>query len=477
MKSKLKKSSLNSAWDLVGRALAVGYGSNPLAVVPAGPPKLSRRAVRKPTNNRKRLRAASKGADNKRSVPAKLARRIRPVGARGVVPKTYHPSGPIKTVKGGKKVTRVDGYKVMLKLERGQQFVAFNCIYPGGCTHPSEPTLQMVCLALIRFMAKKAAFDFGDFNDSNALPFAPLSKWSVFYYWKGEGQTANDSATFRENVSANANTTWLSLSQALATSFVTTFGTSARRLLAIGIYPDQDAAPSHSFISTQYYNASDLFISVKGESSVQVQNRTLGDGTTGDQADASNIFNNPLRGKYYTFKAGRPLIRNVGQSTASQKVLMDYQTTSGTISTQDRFDNTATGSNYDANVALSLRKPVNGPFFTNCLTTKYVQVEPGAVVKSKLDHSISKSLMNWIRAFQEKFTAVTPKTLVGMANDDPYDYRLGKSHLFGLEKMVDTSVVSAPEITVGLEHNLFMVARCTYRPKNTAVSLINILTT
>jgi len=415
------------------------------------------------------------GASKKR----KLNSKAKPKGQRPKKGK-YMGGGSIKVVRKGRKVTPVDGMRVMHKIERGQNFVAFNAIYPGGATHPSYATLRMLCLSLVRFVAKKAKIDFGDFNDSVGLPFIASTRWSFFYYWKGEGQATDDTASFRENIASDA-ANWSALADRLADSFVNVFGgNQGRRLYLFGAFPNEDVQTSHSLISTQVYHASDLYISIKGESSIQVQNRTLGDGT-GDTADASNIFNNPLRGKYYTFKSGRPCIRNVGQIAELKTFLFDYQNTSGSIATQDRFA-VGTGTDYSDNIALALRKPPSGNFFTNCKTTKYTTVEPGGILRSKLDCTVSKSLTNWMYAFATKFLTVEPpaagqpKNLAGMVGSDPVDYRIGMSHCYGLEKMVDTTVVTQPELQVGHEHNLFMVGKVTYRPKNSAVAMITITT-
>lgn len=390
-------------------------------------------------------------------------------------------SGAIKMIKAGRKVTKVDSYRVTHKVERGQNFIAFNAIYPGGATHPSYATLRMIALALVRFIAVRAKMDFTSFDDDIGLPFVFPGKWSIFYYWKGEGQTEDDTATFRVAIAADVAVSWSNLATFLADSFVNIFGAKqGRRLYSFGVYPQQDANVGESFIATQYYNASDLYISVKGESSIQMQNRTLGEGT-GDKTEATNIFNNPLRGKYYTFKSGRPCIRGINVASSDKTFLFDYQNRSGSIATQDKYSLTGTQSDFPITISDALRKPPNGNFFTNCTTTKYVTVEPGGILKSKIEHTITKSLTNWIYAFTTKFLAVEPpdgfpKTLALMTGSDPTDWRLGVSHCFGLEKMIDTSAALEPEIQVGHEHNLFMVSKCTYKPKNSAVSLISITT-
>lgn len=429
------------------------------------PPKKERKTVSK-KHQKKKPAKVSKKAAVKRTKSAK-----------------YQLSGPIKAVKAGRKVTRIDPYRVQHKIERGQSFIAFNAIYPGGGTHPSYATLRMVCLALVRFVAVKAKIDFTSFDDDIGLPFVFPGKWSLFYYWKGEGQSTDDTATFREQVNADTvSTNWRQLADALASSFVNVFGTNqGRRLYSFGIYPQQDSNVGESFVSTQYYNAADLYISVKGESAIQMQNRTLGEGT-GDKAEATNIFNNPLRGKYYTFKSGRPCVRGINVASSDKTFLFDWQNTSGAITTQDKYSLTGGQSDFPITISDALRKPPNGNFFTNCTTTKYVTVEPGGILKAKIEHTITKSLTNWIYVFVTKFLTVEPpaagqpKNLAGMTGSDPTDWRMGVSHCFGLEKMIDTTAALEAEIQVGHEHNLFMVSKCTYKPKNSAVAMISITT-
>jgi len=431
------------------------------------PPKKPRKKAPKKYDKKKPAKVSKKSTAKKRT--------------KGV---TYHPSGPMKIVKAGRKVTRVDSYRCTVKIERGQQFIAFNAAYPGGATHPAYCTLRMISLALVRFVAMKAKMDFQNWEDDLGLPFVFEGKWSLFYYWKGEGQSSTDTATFREQINADTvSSNWRQLADALSSSFINVFGAKqGRRLYGFGIYPQQDSNVGESFIATQYYNAADLFISVKGESSIQMQNRTLGEGT-GDKAEATNIFNNPLRGKYYTFSNGRPCIRGVGVADTTKTLMFEYGGMHGAIATQDKYSTTGGQSDFPITISDALRKPPSGNFFTNCKTTRYTTVEPGGILRSKIDHTITKSLTNWIYAFTSKFLSVEPpaegfpKTFEGMQFNDPPEWRLGVSHCYGLEKMIDTNPVQDTfEIQIGHEHNLFMVSKCTYKPKNSVPAFIEIKT-
>lgn len=384
-------------------------------------------------------------------------------------------TGTSRVIRGGRKISRMDPYRVMQKIERGQNFIGFNAIYPGGATHPAFVTFRTLCSALIRFLAKQAKIDFGDWNDGLALPFVPLSKWQIFFYYRGEGDALINTDTFRETVDANAAGTWAALVDILATKLISVLDDPGKRLYLFGVCPSDLQTTTQSFIATQAYHATDLYVSIKGESSIQIQNRTLADGA-GDTADASNIFNNPLRGKYYTFRSGRPLLRNVGAAVGAQRTQFDYASIHGAIATQDRFAATVNSSDFPETIANSLRKPPPGNAFSNCVTSKYCTVEPGGILRAKVEKTVTKSLSQWVDAFMPKLRALGAPTLNEFAQRDPIDWRMGVSHCFGLEKMVDTQAATTPELQIGLEHNLFQVGRVTYKPKNSVLPAISIVT-
>ncbi|UOF79629.1 putative capsid protein [Circoviridae sp.] len=387
------------------------------------------------------------------------------------------PSGPINHVTRGRKVTKQDPYKVNMKVEKGESYVGWHCMYPGGVTHPLYYTFYSLSLAMIRFFMMKAKVEFGSWNDKPMMPLVTNCFWFVRYYTKAEGDLPDQLRAVSVDMSNQS--TWEGCAVKLANSFVATFGSTQQilRITNIGIHPDLDISGKESFVASQLYNARDIYITVKGESHLQVQNRTLADTSVGDSADATNIFNNPMRGKYYSFKNGRPFIRNIAYGTASQRSSFE-NTFEGVISQQDRYTSGGTnGSNFSDAVADEIRKPPNGNYFVNCTNAKFCRVLPGAILTSRATSTVTHSLNTWLSIFKNKFDMVGTKTLDGLrANADPLDYRVGVSHMYGLEKMVDTDRVQGNQLEIGIEHNLFMSTKMQYRPTIGSVAIVKITT-
>lgn len=390
------------------------------------------------------------------------------------------PSGPIHTIKSGKKVTKSDPLRVTLKVEKGFNFVGWHAIYPGGVTHPSSGVLRMISYAIIRFMMKQAKIDFGNWDDLMVVPTSVQdARIAIRIFWKTEGQ--GNSALAQESCfsSSLGTRSFENYAQLFASRLISTFSNAltegSRRLVGLSIGPEETDDISQNFISAQYYHASDLYVSVKGESTLQVQNRTLADGGT-NATDSDNIFNNPLRGKYYTFARGRPVIRNVGSGdTATSRTYFPYFAQNGIIAQQDRFGAAPGGSNFSENVSKAIRKPPNGVFFTNCKTTKMCQVLPGAIMRSRIEHDVTHNVATWMNLFRSKFQSTTSKTIAGLdGTEDPSDYTVGVAHMYGLEKMVDTDLVNDNQLQIGHEHNLFMSSKAMYRPKSSVVSIVQI---
>lgn len=403
-------------------------------------------------------------------------------GARNVSRKVKGyglPSGPVKKVTKGRKVTKQDPYKVDLKIERGESYVGFHCMYPGGVTHPLYYTYLSMCYALIRFFMRKAKVDFGSFYDIPMMPSVNGAKWGVRYYYVAEGDNPSDLVGVSVDMSDAGS--YEACAIRLSNSLVETFGANNQirkmtQIVCHPSFPNVLAKSDECTIATQVYNARDLYISIKGESSIQIQNRTLADSTAGDQRDSSNIFNNPLRGKYYTFKSGRPFIRNLAWGVVPNRYSFENNS-NGSITQQDRFATGPSGTNFSEVVATELRKPPAGTYFINCVTTKHTNVMPGAILHSRIQDTAVHSINKWLSIFKSKFDLVLNKSLAGLlAAGEPLDYHVGKSHMYGLEKMVDTDQVSTNQLEIGHEHNLFMSSKAYYRPRAGTVAIVKINT-
>jgi len=385
-------------------------------------------------------------------------------------------SGYSRWVKRGRRVTRSDPYRTSAKIERGLRAFAWNAVYVGGATHPVYQVLSEMCKSIIRFMMLRANIDFPSFNSACVIPGTSTQTFTISYWWREE--TGFPTALSRRNVTSGGISTWSQLVSALADKFVEDFSstTGGRVLVYIGLNGN-GVTP---VIATQFYSASDLTFTCKGESNIQVQNRTEADSgaVAEDRQEATNIYCNPLRGKYYTMKYGYGNIKNPGEVTGPQFTRFMYNSQDGHVATSDRFGTPGPGvSNFNLVVEELIRKPPPGYFFSNCATTKRVEVKPGQILKANIQHRESHHIDTWLSMMQVKFQQAAVKTLTGLiANEDPVDWRCGKMHVFGLEKMVDTDKPVADEIGVGLEQNLYISGRLKYFPKYGTLPAVSITT-
>lgn len=393
----------------------------------------------------------------------------RPPAARGRAPqmKMVQNSQRPRYVRKGRRVTRQSPLRVSIKIERGQQTEGWNAVYVGGTTHPTYATLRVLSMALVRYCMVKAKIDFSHFNEFMLFPIAGGSNVSFYIWYREEGAANGAMAT--ASTTSNGKT-FQQFADDIATLFVANISTTgSRRLFAFGLHQTQQTVP---MIASQYYLAEDVYVTVKGESGLQVQNRTAAEGGS-DNSDS--VLHNPLRGKYYQFSSNRPVIRNGVDAGAANKTSFPYDVEFGQILESDRNGAAAPGtSSWVPSVENALRKPPPGNLFSNCATTKYVGMSSGEILKSKVQFTATMKLSRWMDRFAAKFEQTTTKTLAGLIASsalDPWEWRVGRSHMYGMEKSCDTTVTNSNEIRLGHEHNLFMVASVSYRPHTSTLPL------
>jgi len=428
------------------------------------------------TRGRKRQRVHY---DIQPEVEALSSGRVNSTGIDGV---GVNMSGSFRYIGPGKAVVPNNPLKVSIKIEKGQSQAAWNCVYVGGATHPAQATFSMVVQSLVRFMMLRANIDFGSFDEDMLFPGLSSQTFSFDYWWRQDTRQAT--ALTLVSVSSAGLGTWSSWAGAIGDSLVSTFGSGptqtvpsdaaspARRLCYIALR-GTGTAP---VVASQFYKADDIFIAVKGESKVQVQNRTKADSGT-DKETTESIFVNPLRGKYYNFQKGRPYIKSVGNVQATQLTYFPYGAQAGEIARADRFGATP-DTNFAGPVNAAMRKPPPGYWFSNCSHSRYCAVDPGQILQAACADTVNMTLASWLYRLRDKFFQVTTKTFNALATqDDPVEYRLGISHMFALEKMCDTAPASeAASVVVGLEHTLYMAATVEWKPTMGIVPQINIST-
>jgi len=449
-----------------------------------------------PRNARRRAGGAKVyGKRMKPKARPKASRVARPSGSRKVAPvkkgKSMMKKRAVKYVKDGmRKVSRQDPMKVSLKGEKGMNVTAWNSAYPGGVTHTTSMTLLMICLALVRFLFKQIGINFTNFHDPiQVLPGATTGSVQIRVTYKQDtgfslSNTPQDSFAIQVNFNGQ---TFHSAAIALLQEFMIKgkqeTAESHNRILWISIGSGPIVAGQTVVTPTRTFNCNDLYISVKGESTITAQNRTKGDiGETEVEFLSSNVYAQSLVGKYYQFNKNRPVMRNTGLVQGpNQLTYFAYDVESGLMDNVDRRGPVpplpADNSLFPGPIRDALGKPPAGGFFENCYATKPVKLRPGALVTKRIEATETYSLTDWFYMFIPKWTAAITSGISEMNSyADPLSWKVGKSHCLGLELQCDTRLAFQDRITIGLEHNLFMVSKCVYRPKTHAVALVQIET-
>jgi len=386
-------------------------------------------------------------------------------------------STSLRKVKRGKRVKRQDPYECKLKIEYGTEKEGKQSVYVGSQTHPCQQTLFSVCQALVRFFAVKADWDFVAWTDA-IMRVGANPNFTIGLIWQEE----DDTGMILNSASSSGAGTWDGLVINLANKFVEIFGDSPvaaaaqfkpKRSLQFITVTGGGNTP---YLQPQFYKANDLYITVDVTSGLQVHNRSPAQTTLEvgpNPWDKDNVFTTPLTGRYYTCTGGDPIFATSGRSPSSTQ-LGRFRSVPDTGAITTHPDS----GQYDGSVVNIIHKPPEPQFFTNCVASRYVKIMPGQISMSSHRHAVTKSLRNWMYAFSDSFRAIVGKTYasLGETEFDVNTWRVGHSHFYGLENMCRTLAPAEGAVRCGLEINLILRSRASYKPRVGCVAQTNIVT-
>lgn len=161
-------------------------------------------------------------------------------------------------------------------------------------------------------------------------------------------------------------------------------------------------------------------------SHMKVQNTTVGDLATDDQAD--DVTNNPLGGRIYGGNGNGPYYKRIGGAPTNALAVAHGDT--GVI----ELDRTGmTGAAVE-----NLRRPFDRNMMGNVQSVGSVVLQPGQI-RPDVVKGVKKMMFNsWMRLFSTIYYLTPPGGQVQQARVNLFQY-----HLLGLEKMVRTGATNA----------------------------------
>lgn len=370
------------------------------------------------------------------TVPAPRKRRLN-VG----VYRTMGRSGPKFSKKGAsRKLSMFLKAGFNMKAEAGSTLTDTEAVYVGHYSLPVNRVCSTVFYALARRILNTQSC-----YPSDGLQATGLQGITVYWQYRtafnGPISTSTGSAV-------GANASIVDLGNALGAEVLTliTATTTYFELTKVQVYGT--AAADLLFEANCDY----IKVTVDAVSNLQIQNRTKGTGG-GDVSSALDISNNPLRGKMYLGYSNIHPYRFNNDASVSVPSL-DYDNTSGLLGI------ISTDANFTSEMAATIKKPPPRSAFGNVSRTKYVQLAPGEIRRSKIRGKFSLSLNNFIKMYLDCMRSGTQIFNIGQGLVSK-----GSSCFFGLEKLCDSGGETS-DISIGYECTHSINALVTIARKN-----------
>jgi len=321
------------------------------------------------------------------------------------------------------------------------------CCYTGHNSVSVYDTITLVFDAIARMFAKKMGMDFTDIQAGlGAEPSTIISgfQWVIGYKTTFGGNRIT--AAFGSAI----NETWAVFAQRLGEGIMAIANAGGTPLNYFELIDIECKGTLSNYPApiTRFY-AADIKIQIVGNSSLQIQNRTVAttDAADPDRDDGDNIAANPMHGKMYTGK-GQTLTfawnnDNAGTTIAFQADLI-----------------TATANIGAANALLStqmqqaLKKPPPYRHFRGLTGQQYCKLEPGEIKRSHVSSTMKFTFQSFIqRMLPVLRTQVNYATMVGAGSQAAASLYLGKWSLIGMEKLCDSGT-DEPDCSLASEHTL-----------------------
>lgn len=355
--------------------------------------------------------------------------------------------GRFKKGKGLKKGAK--GYRKgsVLKLERGGAFSDQQCCYIGHSTTAFNQILQSMARTLVKELFRQKGESFSSWDETYENNLATMSKIEYTFYERHLDPLVNT-----VNLLTGINPTYEEIATQIKSSLQATFN-SFQKVIFVKFSLKNDLTPgSNIWTNVGTIEMKQFMIHFDIVSKLNIQNVTLaGTGTTGDQELATEIRNNPLRGKSYDGPGNGfiPKYRQAAPTFWSEGFVADGA--AGILLKK------AT----DVGLA-EFQKPPNGSFFDRCNKTSFVNLIPGAIKSSSIRF---KKSIAW-NTFSQKYA----EELLNVNSSNTRTY-FGVCRMFAFEKQLDAR--GENPVKISYEFNLNMSVSYKYRPKTLVMAIID----
>lgn len=327
-----------------------------------------------------------------------------------------------------------------MKVESGGTKTDAEAVYVGHTSLPINRVVPCVFYALARRIL----------NGQKCYPTDGLQATglqAITVYWQYRTSFNGIIAT-SAGTAVGANSSIVALGNALGAEILTLIATTTVyfELTKMQVYETTGGALMYEA------NVDGIKVQVDAVSNLQVQNRTHATGA-GDESNALDVSNNPLRGKMYIGYSNIHPYR-FNNDTAVSCPSLDYDNSTGCLATS------ASDANFTTEMAQTMHKPPPRSAFGNVTSTKYVRIGPGEIRRSKITAKLNLNFNNFIKMYLDTMRGPTQiynlnQTLVSK----------GRSVFFGLEKLCDSGGEGS-DISIGYEATHSVNALVTIANKN-----------
>jgi len=334
----------------------------------------------------------------------------------------------------GLKKTSGSAPYVNLVTELGGSKTDPDCVYVGHATAPSYLMLRVMCMALTKKLCAGYGIYIENFKDIVDERLRDVKVGLDFY-----SSSSSTSSSFTTYIILTADTY-----EAVAIAI--------RNLIQVEATAHRDV----EFRKLVLYRGSEdkveidlyrLKFQLQSKTSLKLQNRSKGAlGTEADEVD-----NVPVYGRSYQ------------ANTTGLTYADGHRGNPGFNAYRDTGLITFLGSDDPRG---SLKEPPVPGTFVNCKMFGKVRIEPGTVKTSVLYTKHSLRLDEFVRIVYPSTGAVAATT-----------YKLGKTRVFAMEKIIDTQEAEPPAIVIGYEINNAMYCSLKYMKGTGTATLFNKTTT
>lgn len=337
----------------------------------------------------------------------------------------------------------------MMRTEKGGVVEQDKCVYIGHAAGAPAKVMRIVFMALTRKLLNVMGHHIKTFKEEyfDDDTTTTSANHSIRISWvPGDVGARRAVAT-----TITSNQTVESIAENLLTAFITDFqaaNTAAPferfRLIEIKKVFSSTAAVE---LKTVNIPMSEMYVDLLVKSELTLQNRTLANsGANPEHHDSMlDVENNPIEGYKYSTVGTGFVMKWTNDLTAPHVAFVADEDSA--VITGDPDNANLTAEEQDL-----LQRPPSNHAFQKCYRTRKVMLPPGGLKRNYLNLRKTYHINQLLRSCKNY--------LLGTTAERQY---LGKSEMFAFEKMMHTTDITEPDMSIGYECNTFYAACVWYK--------------